>query len=400
MGAHHALLRIVRFGLIKVAPGLFNFALIPYLLVTLGSAAYGLYSVWLGYAMLVANTVAAIVCQPMFRHLSSKPHERDLYAGFAVAASLLALLLTVFVLAIAGVPKLLAAGFGAFALGTVLTSVVAVDFTISQNILRLAFLEVLRIVAILVVLAWPQSMGVALRIDHVVLAMALANLLPAILLAGRPSFARPHASWLRENLAYGAKSATWLVLAGLPIVTAKTLLMTAMTQPAFGSYTAVADLSYRGFAIVNAALMMWAFPLLSREYDAGNLTETRRLFRFTLLVYAVTGLIGLAAVMGGIGFLPIPVAQLPGGLAAVALITLTSIAWHGMSIAHKPYELTLRTTRMAGLMALCVAGFHALAFLLPPLTGLDAFAVVVPSMLAMAVVYMTIAGSQRLRGGA
>lgn len=174
--------------------------------------------------------------------------------------------------------------------------------------------------------------------------------------------------------------------------------MTAMTQPAFGSYTAVADLSYRGFAIVNAALMMWAFPLLSREYDAGNLTETRRLFRFTLLVYAVTGLIGLAAVMGGIGFLPIPVAQLPGGLAAVALITLTSIAWHGMSIAHKPYELTLRTTRMAGLMALCVAGFHALAFLLPPLTGLDAFAVVVPSMLAMAVVYIAIAGSQRLAG--
>jgi len=331
-------------------------------------------------------------------NVGSKPQERDLYAGFAVAASLLALVLTVFVLAIAGVPKLLAAGFGVFALGTVLISVVAVDLTISQNILRLAFLEVLRIVAILVVMAWPQSTGVALRIDHVVMAMALANLLPAVLLAGRPAFARPRASWLRENLGYGAKSATWLVLAGLPIVTAKTLLMTAMTQPAFGSYTAVADLSYRGFAIVNAALMMWAFPLLSREYDAGNLTETRRLFRFTLLVYAVTGLIGLAAVMGGIGFLPIPVAQLPGGLAAVALITLTSIAWHGMSIAHKPYELTLRTTRMAGLMALCVAGFHALAFLLPPLTGLDAFAVVVPSMLAMAVVYIAIAGSQRLAG--
>lgn len=82
-------------------------------------------------------------------NVGSKPQERDLYAGFAVAASLLALVLTVFVLAIAGVPKLLAAGFGVFALGTVLISVVAVDLTISQNILRLAFLEVLRIVAIL-----------------------------------------------------------------------------------------------------------------------------------------------------------------------------------------------------------------------------------------------------------
>lgn len=397
MNVQASLFQIVRFALIKVAPGVFNIALIPYLLVALGTASYGLYSTWLSYAMLVANTVAAIVSQPMYRYLSTRPEERKHFAGFAVGSSALAGLVTFGVAMAVGAPWLEALGFAALSTGTVLGTALSVDFVVAGRIMRLAAYETMRILLIFLVIALPVLADGQLTVGNMVLAMALSNLLPLVVLAGRRSFSRPDAAWLRQVLPYGIKSATWLVLAGLPIVSAKSILMQAMPEHAFGTYAAIADLTYRGFAIVNAALMMWAFPLLSRQFDEDRIAEVRRTLRFTLLLYSAGGvamLAGMVLLAERLSFFE--VSTLPGGLLAAIAITLTSFCWHGMSISHKPYELTLRTTQMTGLMAVGVAAFYTLTFSLTRLAGLDALYAVTMSMTGVAIMYSLAALNQKV----
>lgn len=65
------LMKIIQFGLLKVAPGLFNIGLIPFLVTKFGPEAYGDYSLWLSYAMLVATVVGAVLTQPMYRYLDT-----------------------------------------------------------------------------------------------------------------------------------------------------------------------------------------------------------------------------------------------------------------------------------------------------------------------------------------
>lgn len=396
VGLRSSLSRIFRFGLIKVVPGVFNIALIPYLVVALGSMSYGLYSTWLGYAMLVANTVAAIVSQPMYRYLSSRPCERERFAGFAVVAALFAGFVSCGVSQIVEVPSLLALGFGTLAVGTVLGTAASIGFVVANEILRLAAYEGIRILAIAIALAVPAFLGDGLTLGYVVLAMSLSNILPLLALVRQQRFSFPDGAWLCSVVPYGLKSATWLVLAGLPVVSAKSILMQAMPDHAFGIYAAVADLTYRGFAIANAALMMWAFPLLSRQYDEGDIAKVRHTLWLSLLVYGVGGAAMLVGLWVVVYWRLIDLSALPGGALAAVIITLTSFGWHAMSIAHKPFELTLRTTQMAALMAVGVATFYGLTFALIRLFGLDALYVVTLSMAGVAATYVAISLSQKL----
>lgn len=392
-----SLLRIVQFALIKVAPGIFNLALTPYLVMTLGTASYGIYSTWVSYAMLVANTVAAIVSQPMYRYLSSRPEERVHFAGFAIGASGLAGLLSFGTAILLGVPSLEALGFTALSAGTVLGTALSIEFVLAGRIMRLAAYEFLRILVIFIAIAMPVLDGRQLTVGNVVFAMALSNVLPLLLLAGRHRFSPPDARWLRQVVPYGIKSATWLVLAGLPIVSAKSILMVTMPEHAFGTYAAIADLTYRGFSIANAALMMWAFPQLSRQFDEGKTAEVRRTLRFALLLYSAGGVAMLASVVLVIeGISLFEVSALPGGLLAAIAITFSSFCWHGMSISHKPYELKLRTTQMAGLMAVGAAAFYTLTFSLIYLAGFDALYAVTLSMAGVAIVYSLLALNQKV----
>lgn len=396
MSTQASLFRIIQFGMIKVVPGVFNIVLIPYLLVALGTASYGLYSTWLGYAMLVANSLAAIASQPMYRYLSSHPGEREHFASFAVGVAGLAGLASFGVALMAGAPWLLALGFGGLSVGTVLGTAISIDFAINGRIARLTAYEAFRVLVILLALAVPVLAGAQLRIGHVVLALALSNLLPIMVLARRHRFGRLDAVWLRRIAPYGFKSATWLVLAGLPVVSAKSILLQAMPEHAFGTYAAIADLTYRAFAIANAALVMWAFPMLSRQFDEGRIAAVRRTLRFALLIYALGG---VAVMAGGVvaveGLLLFDISALPGGPLAAIAITLASFGWHGMSISHKLYELTLRTTQMAGLMALGVAAFYALTFSLIRIAGLDPLYVVTMSMSGVALIYSLISINQK-----
>lgn len=391
-----SLLRIMRFGLIKVVPGVFNLALIPYLLVVLGAEAYGLYSIWLGYVVLVANTIAAIVAQPMYRYLSSRPDDRNLFAGFAIVAACIAGLVSFGVTTILGIPSALSIGFAGLAMGTVMGTAAVVDFTIVQKIGRIASFEGLRILTILVVLAVPTLRGTGLELTHVVFGLAISNILPLLVTVRGLRPGVPRFEWLRECGRYGTRSAAWLLLAGFPVVGAKTILLAQMSNEGFGTYTAIADLTYRGFAIANAALMMWAFPLMSRQFDAGKLDEVRQTLRFALLVYGVGGIVTLLGILGSLYFLPIEVSTLPCGVVAVVTITGASFVWHGMSISHKPLEMTLRTARMAVFMAIAVGAFFTLTYSLIALTEWNAFYIVTLTMIGVGATYAIVTFSQRL----
>jgi O-antigen/teichoic acid export membrane protein len=392
-----SLSRIVGFGLIKVAPGIFNIALIPYLLVALGTASYGLYSTWLSYAILVANTVAAIVSQPMYRFLSSRLEEREHFAGFAVGSSALAGLVSLGVAVAIGAPWPEALGFAALSTGTVLGTALSIDFVVAGQILRLAAYETLRILATFLAIAIPVLAGRQLTIGNVVLAMALSNVLPLVVLAGRHHFSRPNAAWLRRVVPYGLKSATWLLLAGLPVVSAKSILMQTMPEHAFGTYAAIADLTYRAYSIANVALMMWAFPLLSRQFDEGRIAEMRRTLRFAMLLYTAGGVAMLISVVVAVDGLSLfNVSSLPGGLIAALAITLANFGWHAMSIAHKPFELTLSTTRMAALMAIGTVAFYGVTLGLNRFTDLNTLFTVTLSMIGVAFTYIAISLRQKL----
>jgi len=391
-----SLSQIFRFGLIKVAPGVFNIALIPYLLVALGPESYGQYSTWLGYSMLVANTIAAIVSQPMYRYLSSRPEEGEKFAGLSVLAAVLAGLISFGVAVLVGSPSFLALGFSTLSVGIVLSTAASIGYIVANDIFRLAAYEFLRILAISLVLIGPVLFGKVLTINHVVLSMALSNILPLLLLTRRQRITLPRGAWLSRYVPYGFKSAAWLMLAGLPIVSAKSILMEVMPDQAFGTYAAVADLTYRGFAIANAALMMWAFPRLSRQYDAGNIAMVRQTLRLSLLAYCTSGF----AMIGGLGVASawhlVDLTALTHGLFTALIITLGSFSWHAMSIAHKPFELTLRTAQMASLMAVGVVAFYALSFGLIQFDGLNPLYVVTLSMVVVAIAYSSFALMQRL----
>ena len=391
-------MQIARFALIKVGPGLFNIVLIPYLVAQLGAETYGSYSLWLSYAMLVATISGAVVTQPMYRYLSSRPEDLAFFTSFTLVMAALAGGIGLGLSLGLGAPLLLAAGYGAFSAGTVFSAAVAVRLQIARRIGRLACYEALRVSTILVPVAWPAVTGQPLEIGHVVLGMALSNLVPLLLLGGRPGFRLPEGDLLKRASLYGVKSAAWLLLAGVPIVGAKTVLSGTLPEDAFGAYSAIADITYRGFGMMNAAVTMWVFPLLSQRYDEGAFAEVRHSLRFALLVYAGAG--GLVLLVGAgivLGLEPATLGALPGGLTVMACITLANFAWQGMSIAHKPFELTIQTTRMVLLIAIGAAAFLVVSALAGGMAPTESLYAVNVTLVVIACLYAAVALAQPLQ---
>lgn len=388
--------KILAFALIKVAPGLFNVALIPFLVARLRPDAYGNYSLWLSYAMLVATVIGAVVTQPMYRYLSSRPEDRALFDSFMLVAAVAAGAISTAVAVGLNAPGWLPLGYAAFSAGTVLSAGVSVGFQIDRRIGRLALYEGLRVLTIVLPIAAPILMGQALETGHVVLGLALSNFVPLALLSGPLRLVAPPGQWLRKATLYGVKSAAWLLLAGIPVVGSKSILSSALTPDSFGAYSAFADITYRGFGLVNAAVTMWVFPVLSRRFDEGALEEVRHLLRFALSIYALSGAAVLAGALALALAKPDLTAHLSGGLAAIALITLANFAWQGMSIAHKPFELTVRTTRMVLLLAVGVGAFLMLPKAIGMAAAVDPLFAVTAAMAGVAIVYIAISMNQDL----
>ncbi|TVQ04523.1 MAG: hypothetical protein EA338_01375, partial [Roseinatronobacter sp.] len=265
---------------------------------------------------------------------------------------------------------------------------VTVGFIIEKKVMRFSAFEALRIFIIVAVLAYPMLSNAALGLENVVFALALSNLVPLLVLAGRPRIVIPDKAWFQRSLSFGSKSAIWMLLAGLPIVGAKTILIDDMSPEAFGSYAGLADLTYRAFAMFNAVLMMWAFPKLSRHFDRDEIPAAQAVLWQTFALYAAGGAVIGLGLLGAIWLDLLRIDTLPGAALAVMVVTAASFLWHAMSISHKVLEMRLMTMRMVWFMILGVAVFYALGFGALNLPGVDVFYAVNLTLIGIALSYI------------
>lgn len=389
---------IGQFGLIKIIPGVVNILLVPYLVWELGNEQYGTYSLMLSYAMLIATVLGAIVTQPMYRFLASTHETSADFCSLAVVIGGCAAIASFSVLGVVGTPIHFSAGLSLYVLGTVLFAAVSVWFQIRLQMGRLAIFEGLRVVTLVIVVALPKILDQQLAIGHVITGLILSTTVPLILFAPRQRLVKPQVKWLLDTLSFGGKSASWLLLAGLPIVLGKTYLSATLTATTFGTYSAIADFLYRGFGLWNAAVIMWAFPRLSRLFDAKDFKKTRATLYSAIALYLGLGVLAIVALTVIAADTTQLKEHLPGGIATFALISLAYLAWHGMSVCHKPFELCLRTTRMLCAMAIAVLGFGVLVTLGHRLEWAEPIPLIHLNMLLIACFYCWAGLSQRLGG--
>lgn len=378
---------IFQYGLIKVLPGVFTLVLFPILVIVLGSEAYGIFSLWLGYAMLIGNVVAGVVTQPMYRYLPTSPDEKTNYHIFSIAAACIAYVICFVILLQLNAPPLMSAGLSAYALGTVLATKITISLIIESRILRLSMFELMRIFSIISVLGASYILRTEFSVSIVVLAFVISQFIPILILGERSKLVIPDRVWLFRRLSFGLKSAVWMLLAGLPIVGAKTILIAQMSGEAFGSYALITDLTYRAFAMLNAVLMMWAFPKLSRHFDCGEVVETKMLLGRTFFLYVLAGATFMSGLLGGYWLELLDVEALPNGGLAIVFVTISSFLWHSMSIAHKVLEMRQMTIHMVWLMAIGVAIFFAFGYGFVSFPGVGSFYTVNLAMIGVALLY-------------
>lgn len=390
------LLKIFQFGVIKVVPSAFNLLLIPYLVKVLGAGVYGTYSLLLGYALLVATVVGAIVTQPMYRFLSSRPEELELFNSFAFLAAGLGAVVTFCIVFLQSGNLSFGLGFAIFGWGAVIFGAASVRFQIENRIGRLALFEFLRVITFVLGLAVQLVIVPELVVRHVIFAISLSYIVPLFLLMQRPSLTAPDLDWLLRSASFGAKSAAWLLLAGIPIVGSKAILLDRIPDVEFGAFAALADISYRGFGIVNAAIVMWVFPAISRAYDENRFRQVRQLLTFSLATYGVFGLVALIISMVMAQHYPSVVGSFSNGLVAVGAILVSSFMWQGMSIVHKPFELTMRTSRMVVFMLVALTLFVTSSFGMMDFARLDAIISLCLSLMIASMFYSTSVRSVRI----
>lgn len=384
------LIRIFQFGAIKVAPGLANILIIPYLHVLMGGGRFGQFSLTLGYILLTVTVIGALVTQPMYRFLSSdresllRFHAFGLIAGLAGAACG-----SVSVFWFGGEPVDAAVG-AVFAFAAIIYSVVLVRLQIEEHILTLALLESLRVASLLGIILIGGLMVGEISFRYALIGFALSYVI-SLAAHGARSFQIewPGAAWLKLRLGFGMKSAVWLILAGLPIPLAKTLISTHVSPDELGAYAANIDMFYRIFGVFNLAIVIWAFPAMSAAYDAREFANVRRFLYFGGGVYAISGLLFLIccstfAVLAG----QFP-AKLEGGMPAFTAILASCFLWQFLSLVHKPLELAQRTGMMIWFMLFAFAVFAMAALALLFSTSIDPVVGVSTAIIFGAICYST-----------
>lgn len=381
------LVRITQFGAVKVVPGLVNILMIPFLHTAMGAAAFGRFSLFLSYALLAVTVLGAVVTQPMFRFLSSDRESLSRFYAFALlagAAGALAGALAVIIIAGNAAQSLIGA---VFVLSAILYTAVIVRYQIEGEIRRLVLLEAARVAILCGVILILSLQPGPVAFAHVTSAFMLSYLLPLLASARDLRLEWPDRKWLLSRIGFGFRSATWLILAGLPFVLSKTLLATHVSDLELGAYSANADMFYRIFGMVNIAIAMWAFPTMSAAFDSGNLREARRTLWFGTTVYALASLtITAAAVFGALFTGPFP-APLSGGLQPYILLLVACFLWQGMSLAHKPLELAQMTGRMIWLMVAAFLLFGATMWVLLTASTIDPVSAAAIALIVSSVSY-------------
>lgn len=365
------LVRITQFGAVKVAPGLVNILMIPFLHTAMGAAAFGRFSLFLSYALLAVTVLGAVVTQPMYRFLSSDRHSLSRFYAFAFLAGTVGAFvgaLSVIIINGNAAQSLIGA---LFVLSAILYTAVTVRYQIEGQIRRLALLEAARVVVLSGVILVASLRPGPITFIHAASAFMLSYLIPLLASARDLRVEWPDREWLTSRIGFGLKSAIWLILAGLPFALSKTLLAARVSAVELGAYSANADMFYRIFGIMNVAIAMWAFPTMSAAFDSGNIREARRTLWFGIAVYGIASLAIIGVAVFGALFIGAFPGRLSGGLPPFILVLVACFLWQAMSLAHKPLELAQSTGRMVWLIIAAFLLFGAIIWVLLTATTID-----------------------------
>ena|GEM_PF-2628704 len=383
-----SLLRIAQFGFIKAFPGLVNIALIPALYQLLGSEEFGHFSLFFSYVLLAVTVFGAIIAQPMYRFLSSKMNAGDLFNGLTVfAASFGALIGGLVGYAFFGGWNNSVAGFS-FVMFGVLYSALTVNLQVSEKVRSLIFLEVLRISSLGLTIILLHYLVDGLSYTSVIYAFSFSFFLAFCFLLRGVKFTLPTWGWASDMIKFGSLSASWLLLAGLPLVLGKSVLVGEVSETEFGAISANLDMYYRMFSILNAAIAIWAYPTMSAAFDSGDRVGAKKTHFFALTVYIAAGATALALlVVGAAWYQPFP-ARISGGLLPFALILVACFLLQVMSLAHKPLEMSRSLITMIALMACALVVFGACALVLLNVETVNPAVAIAVALGSAALVYL------------
>ena len=374
------LLTIFQFGLIKVAPAVANLALIPYLIFNIGSSQYGLYSLYLGYAMLCTTVLTAILTQPMYRFLSSRKNEESMFNFLMLILCFANGLISYIVILLHNSSIEIALAFGFYSAGALLSGFMGVKFQINGKISQLAIYEALRLFLFLGTIIYVSYAGFSLQIKHLLFGLIISNIVPFLIFSRNLNLCIFKKEWFFSIISYGSKSSLWLLLAGIPIVLSKTILADNLTEQQFGLYAATSDISYKGFSFMNAAITMWAFPKLSKLYESQLFNEAKIVLNFSVLVYLVFGCMTVFIGVLLAKYFNFDYGALPSF--GLLLIIFANFLWQAMSITHKPYELNIQTGRMLLNLFIGVISFFLIYLFIVKVTKISIlYAVTIPAII-------------------
>jgi O-antigen/teichoic acid export membrane protein len=378
------LLTIFQFGLIKVAPGVINLAMIPYLIFQLGSGQYGVYSLYLGYAMLCTTVLTAVLTQPMYRFLSSRENEESMFNFLMLLLCLANGLITYIIVLLHNSSIEIALAFGLYSAGALLSGFIGVKFQINKKISYLAIYEALRISIFLGTIIYVIYEGLTLNIKHLLFGLIISNIIPFFIFSRNLNLRIFKKEWFFLIISYGSKSSLWLLLAGIPIVLSKTFLADNLTEQQFGLYAATTDISYKGFAFLNAAITMWAFPKLSKLYESQLFDKAKTVINFAISVYLISGCLIISVGVLLANYFNFDYGVLP--YSGFMLIIFANFLWQAMSITHKPYELNIQTGRMVLNLFIGVVSFFLIYLFIDKVTKISVlYSVTIPAIIVASI---------------
>jgi hypothetical protein len=249
-----------------------------------------------------------------------------------------------------------------FSLLAILYAYTAVLFQLDGAIAKLAYIEFLRVGLFFTLVVGGESYIGSLTIAQVIYASVVSYATPMLFYMPTIKFEMPKLPWLRERFLYGLNGAVWLLIAGAPWLVGKAMIDSAAGSLALGQFSAISDIFYRGFGMINSAVVMSVFPLLSREWDSGNLGAVRRIYFLGLIVYLALSAASYFALCMLFWFFPEFFGDFDLLTGSTLLLIVACIIWQILSLTHKRIELALRVKENTKNILISFVIFQVMAY--------------------------------------
>jgi O-antigen/teichoic acid export membrane protein len=373
--------RMTSYFAAKIAPAVIFLVTVGAWVAYFGTAAYGRYAIVWGAVSILSSLVCGWLQQSILRgagdstwslhaFVGTKRRARHLLAVYAFAA----------LFGTAGALTLP----GYWALGSCAAGLVVVQSTHTILLAQLqrsgranlyGVSETLRAIATLLISValalttfdddGARFMLAGTLLGFVVASSCGAKLIVATLRCDAPEFPIVNRSPLRAFWSYGWPLTIWLSVSSALQTIDRLLIALIIGAGSAGVYAAVADVAWRGVAVLAFPVTMSVHPVAMSYWNAGRNEEARRLIKVwvrRLLAVLTLGSI-LAAGFAQLFYDQIGLDEpmLPG---IVLLISLAGSAWQLALLVHKELEFAHQTRQMLLLLILSLAVASAFNFAL------------------------------------